>query len=224
MPGTPRPDSRSGSPAAHPPATLVLGVLGGVGSGKSSVARLLAGPDGTVIDADRLAHEALASPEVSARVREAFGEEVLGEDGTPSRPLLARRVFAGPAGAEARRRLERWIHPLVRARILERLDEARASGSPVIVLDVPLLLENDPEHGLAGRCDALVFVDVEPALRDERAERTRGWSPGEVARRESAQLDLDEKRRRADHVIPNNGTPDELEQAVSELLDELRPA
>ena len=87
--------------------------------------------------------------------------------------------------------------------------------------DVPLLLENDAQHGLAGRCDRLIFVDVPRDVRAERAARTRGWSEAELLRREEAQLDLDEKRRRADHLIQNQGTESELERAVAQLLTEL---
>lgn len=204
--------------------SLVVGVLGGISSGKSVAARLLAGPEGRVVDADAIAHEVLRSPEVVALVRERFGEDALDEAGLPDRDRLARRVFAREGGEEARRTLEGWIHPRVRARILEALGEARGAGVPRIVLDVPLLLENEARHGLVGECDVLVFVETGADERDRRARSTRGWAAGELARRESAQIPLDEKRRRADYVVHNNGSLEDLERAVGEVLAEITAA
>ncbi len=207
------------SPLPRP--TVVLGVLGGIASGKSRVARALAGAEGRVIDADELAEEVLGLPEVVERIRERFGEGCLDREGRPDRDALAGLVFDPETGDEARRALEGWTHPLVRARILERLREARAAGIPRVVLDVPLLLENDSRHGLVKQCDVLVFVDADLPARDRRARHARGWSPGEVARREATQLELDLKRKRADVVVSNNGSPEELEQEVSQALRRL---
>ena len=195
--------------------------LGGVASGKSLVARLLAGAEGRVLCADALAREALESPAVVSRIREAFGEGVLDGSGRPDREALAALVFADP---EARRRLEGWTHPAVRARILEGLAEARAAGIPLVVLDVPLLLENDAQHGLVSQCTALVFVDVSDAERDRRARDERRWKPGEVARREAAQLPLSEKRKRADFVIRNEGSEEQLERAVRAVRERIGAA
>ncbi len=199
----------------------MFGLLGGIASGKSAVARLLAGQDGRVISADELAHEVLESPEVVSRIRERFGTEVLDARGRVDRDALGKRVFSPAGGPEARAALESWIHPPVRARILALVNEARAAGVPRIVLDVPLLLENDVDHGLARLCDALIFVEADEATRDLRARRERGWPEGEVARREATQLSLAEKRRLSRHVIPNNQSPKDLEQAVAALLERL---
>ena len=203
-------------------ATLVLGVLGGIASGKSAAARLLAGADGWVLDADRIAHEVLASEPVRSLVHERFGDAALDSRGQPDRAWLARRVFGREDARADRETLEGWIHPRVRERILERLDRARAARIPRVVLDVPLLLENDASHGFVSLCDALVFVEVAPELRAERAQRTRGWDADEVARRESHQMPLEEKRARADAVLSNEGTPEELAVAVEALLDRLQ--
>jgi len=193
-------------------------VVGGIGSGKSAAARLLAGPRGLVLDADRLAHEVLDEPETRSWLRERLGPAVLGPDGRVDRAAIARAVFA-PQGEELRRELEGFTHPRVRARIMARLGEARAAGVEPIVLDVPLLLENDAQHGLARLCDALVFVDVPDEERERRVRRDRGWPAGERARRESAQLPLAEKRRRAQHVLPNHGSPRDLERAAQALIE-----
>jgi dephospho-CoA kinase len=203
---------------ARRPGTLVLGVLGGIASGKSRVARLLAGQAGRVIDADRLAHEVLASEEVTAKVRERFGESALGRDGRPDRHALGRLVFDDP---EARKALEGFTHPAVRAMIQRCLEDARREGLPLVVLDVPLLLEQEAEARLVGLCDALVFVESDAGERAQRARATRGWSPEELARREAAQLPLSQKMARADLVIQNRGSLEELEREVRAALQRL---
>ena len=131
------------------------------------------------------------------------------------RAALGRMAFSDP---EVRSKLEGWIHPLVRERILAGLTEARDSGRGLAVLDVPLLLENESEHGLTGLCDFLIFVAADAAQRDRRAVERRAWEPGEVALRENTQMPLKEKRARARHVITNDRGFDELEQAVGEVL------
>ena len=192
----------------------VVGILGGIASGKSTASEALADDPRWIVSADRIAQEVLDSPAVVAQVAETFGAEVLGPDGRPDRAALAARVFDDP---EARARLESWIHPRVRATIRARLEEAAAAQAALVVLDVPLLLEHAEQHGLLAACDALVFVDTPDATRDARARETRGWPAGEVARRERAQLPLSEKRRRADHVLPNDGTRNQLTQAAAAL-------
>jgi dephospho-CoA kinase len=193
-------------------------VLGGIASGKSFVARQLAGDRGLVIDADLLAHEVLKSQELTELVTEAFGRGALGEDGRPDRGALAQRVFDDPA---ARAQLEGWIHPRVRAKIQVALDEAAAQEIGPVVLDVPLLLENDAEHGLVDKCDHLVFIESDLEARDQRAVLSREWSPGEVARREQSQHSLADKKARADYTIENRGSLDELDQSVRALREQL---
>ena len=214
----------SPDPEQGPSAPTVIGVLGGIASGKSAAARLLAGPGGLVLSADEIAHEVLRSEEVRALVEEHFGREVLDAQGRPDRAALARLVFDPDSGERARRLLEDWTHPRVRARILERLREARAAGVPRVVLDVPLLLENDARHGWTRLCDFLVFVDVPLEERERRAQRTRGWPEGELGRRESLQLPLSQKQRRADFVLPNHGSLEELEHGVTRILQRMARA
>ena len=196
----------------------MVGVLGGIASGKSQVAAELAGADGVRIDADRIAGEVLESPEVVARLEQRFGPETIGADGRPDRERLAERVFSDP---EARAVLEGWIHPRVRATIRERLAAARAAQAPIAVLDVPLLLEHAETSGLADLCDLLVFVDAPPEAREARARSQRGWPAGEVARREAAQLPLEHKRRAAHRVLPNDGSLHELVTRARALRAEL---
>jgi dephospho-CoA kinase len=207
---TPPPDPTAHQADAH--RALVVGILGGIASGKSLVARLLAGDDGAVIEADQVAHAVLASDAITQKVRERFGDAVLGADGRPDRRALAGVVFED---SEARAALEGWIHPLVRDRIRAALDAARTAS--IVVLDVPLLLENDREHGLRAACDVLVHVDTPLELRATRAVTERGWAPDELARRERAQLSQDEKRRAAQHVIVNDGGIDQLKARCADL-------
>jgi len=202
----------------HQPQPRVFGILGGIASGKSAVAKLLAGPEACILDADKLAHEALDSDEVQPKVLAAFGEALADEEGKIDREILGERVFADH---QARKQLEDWIHPVVRARIHAGLEEARSLGLRRVVLDVPLLLENDAEHGLAALCDLLVFVDCPPAEREARAQERRGWKAGEVARREALQLPLQQKRARADFVVQNHGSLDELAGSVAAILTEI---
>jgi dephospho-CoA kinase len=198
-------------PAASVPP-LVIGVLGGIASGKSWVARRLAGADGLVIDADVLAREVLESPEMQRELAAAFGPGILAPDGTIDRKSLAGRVFSSPA---ERARLESFTHPRIRARIRALLDGARARQTARVVLDVPLLLENEAAHHLVEECHELLFVDSDPETRERRAAASRGWEHGEVARRESQQLPLEAKRARAHFVIRNRGTLAELEAELN---------
>jgi dephospho-CoA kinase len=198
-----------------------VGVLGGIASGKSAVARLLAGPAGVVIDADAIAREVLASSEVAGLVAAAFGREVLAADGSVDRARLGQRVFSSAAERE---RLESFTHPRIRARIRAELEAARAGSAPRILLDVPLLLENDDRHHLVEECDALVFVDADDKVRDARAVADRGWQAGEVGRRERTQMPLSQKRARADHVISNTGSLTELSREVERVLRRLDDA
>ena len=208
---------QNSGPSPVPAATTVLGVLGGIASGKSLAARLLAGPGGVVIDADELVDAMYSDPSFRERVVEHFGARVRQADGSIDRAALGRLVFDDP---RERRRLEGWIHPRVREKIEQRMSEARAARVPRVVLDVPLLLENDAQHHLASSCSALVFVDAPRAQREARA-LARGWAAGELARREATQMPLEEKRSRAQYTIENHGTKQQLSEAVSELLSAL---
>ena len=202
----------------NPVPPLVLGILGGIASGKSRVAHLLAGSGGVHLEADRLAHEALETPEVIARITRLWGSDCLEESGRPDRAALGTRVFADP---EARQTLEGWIHPIVRERILEALREAEQAQVERLVLDVPLLLENNEQHQLLSHCHYLIFVHSPLTDREERAVRDRGWQESEVSRREATQLPLEEKRNQAHFVVENCGNLEQLDAAVERLLDQL---
>jgi dephospho-CoA kinase len=197
----------------------VIGISGGIAAGKSAAAGALAGPDGLIIAADAIAHEVLESPEVTQHIAQHFGPSALGADGRPDRAALASAVFADPAKRE---QLEGWIHPAVRARISALLSRARAEAIPVVVLDVPLLFENDADHHLVDVCDALVFVDAPASVREARAMRDRGWAAGEVARREAAQLPLEDKRAASHFVLSNDGDLNTLKLEADRVLETLQ--
>jgi dephospho-CoA kinase len=215
MPAPKNPKARPSPPPVESSArSLVIGVLGGIASGKSAAARLLSADDGVVIDADRIAHEVLDSAAVRDELARAFGASVLGADGRPDRQALARRVFGSPSDKHT---LESFTHPPIRARIRAAIDEARRRNVRRIVLDVPLLLENERQHGLVELCDVLVFVDAPLEVREARASAARAWPAGEVARREAAQLALSAKRARADYVIENRTSLADFEHAVERV-------
>jgi dephospho-CoA kinase len=195
----------------HP---LVIGLTGGVGAGKSEVARLLGEHGFRVIDSDKEAKAALDRPEVREELVKWWGEQVLRSDGTIDRRAVANIVFSDEA---ERTRLEQLVHPLVKADRAAFVDRAAREGKKGVVVDAPLLLE----AGSDKECDVVVFVDSTPELRLARVRATRGWDQAELARRENAQLPLEEKRRRSDEVVVNDTTPEDLRQRVLELVGRL---
>lgn len=189
--------------------TFVLGLLGGVASGKSSVARAFEARGFLRLDADELARKLTDLPEIRSALATRFGAVVLDEQGGLDREALARVAFAD---AEATADLNAIVHPAVRLSLVQALD--RAANRPV-VLDVPLLLESP----LAARVSRWLFIEMPEELREARAA-TRGWAPGERARREARQLPLATKRARAHAVLENCGTIQQIGQRVEDLLSE----
>jgi dephospho-CoA kinase len=187
-----------------------VGLTGGVASGKSSVAAILAELGALVVDSDQLAREVVepGTPGLAAVV-DAFGPEVLTEDGRLDRPALGARVFADEA---ARRRLEGILHPLIRARAAE-LESAAAPGT-LVVHDIPLLAET----GQADAFDAVVVVDVPVETQVDRMVRQRGWTREDAEARVSAQADRERRRAIATYVIDNTGTRDDLRDRVTEVV------
>ncbi len=201
-------------------AELRVGLTGNIGSGKSSVARLLAERGALVIDADALARQATDDPAVLARIAEELGDElvVAGEDGRRrlDRAATAGLVFEDP---RALAKLNAIVHPWVARRRAEIEAAALASPQPprVIVHDIPLLYENDLAAGL----DLVVVVFAPLAERIARVGRRSGLGPDEVMRRDRAQLPLEEKATRADWVVDNSGDLAALEREVARLWEEL---
>jgi len=197
---------------------VILGVIGGIGAGKSTVVRMLAECGAEVVDADAEAHEALEEAEVRRELKGWLGTEVFRRDGTVDRKAVAARVFRSPEGL---RRLEALIHPRVRTAIEAKVLAFQAAGESsagerLLVLDVPLLLDSP----LAEKCDAILYVDAEHATRVRRVAE-RGWEKGELERRESFQRSDAEKRQAADHTMDNSGSIDETRLQVRELYSRL---
>lgn len=198
--------------AFRPDPPLVLGLLGGVAAGKTTVAAAFAAHGLLHVDADRLARQVVAEEAVRRDLAAAFGPSILAADGSLDRAAMAAIVFADPA---ARQRLEDLTHPRIRAAILATLGAAKAQGTSVL-LDVPLLLE----RGLIDCCDVVVFVHSSTERRRQRAA-ARGWPTGEFDRREAAQAPLADKRARADFVLDNDGTLDATGRQIDDLLRRL---
>lgn len=196
----------------RPVPPLVIGLVGGVAAGKSTVAAAFAAHGLRVIDADRIARRVTAGPSVLTELLREFGEGIQCADGSLDRAALAATVFADPA---RRQRLEAITHPPIRRAILAELAAARAEGASVL-LDAPLLLEG----GLIAQCQVVVFVAADEATRRQRAA-ARGWPPGELERREAAQAPLADKLAAADFVIANDGTLDAVRARVDDLLRRL---
>lgn len=205
----------AGSPV-DPGATSrkpIIGLCGGIGAGKSHVAAILAELGCRVIDSDRLSHAILSRPEVLTELVAWWGPDVRRADGTPDRRRIGEIVFAD--GAE-KRRLESLLYPLIaRERAAIIADEQTNSAVKAIVIDSPLLFESNLDRS----CDVVVFVDAEASRRRERLRVNRGWTDAEVERRERWQLSADEKRRRADFVVDNNGSPGAVRPQLADILE-----
>jgi dephospho-CoA kinase len=195
----------------------LIGLTGGIGAGKSAVARLLARRGAIIIDADVLAREVVEPGTEGLReVVAAFGDQVLDSDGALDRPALGRIVFEDPG---ARERLEAIVHPRVRSRTAEIM--AYAPRGAVVVNDVPLLVEAD----LAKAYDLVIVVEAAPDVRVARLVADRGMSEADARARIAAQATDDQRRAVADVVIVNDGTLDELDVEVDTVWRELlRPA
>ncbi|MUL40762.1 dephospho-CoA kinase [Streptomonospora sp. PA3] len=193
---------------------LRVGLTGGIGSGKSAVARRLADHGALIIDADRIARE-VVEPGTSGleEIVAEFGTEVLTDDGRLDRPRLGEIVFSDSARLA---KLNAIVHPRVGKRTEELM--ARASADAVVVYDVPLLVEND----LGGLYDVVVVVDVGEEEQVARVVRDRGMPEDQVRARIRAQATRAQRCAAADIVIDNSGTPEELDAKVAEVWEQLR--
>jgi dephospho-CoA kinase len=188
---------------------LVIGLTGGIGSGKSTVSAMLAERGAVVVDADAIVRELQqpGTPVFDAMV-ERFGREIVAPDGTLDRAAVADRVFGDP---EALADLNAIVHPAVGAEIARRLEEL-APTDAVVVLDVPLLVESKNPYPVAG----LLVVDVDPEVAVRRLVEHRGMREADVRARMARQASREERLARADHVIDNSGTLDDLARQVDE--------
>lgn len=187
-----------------------IGLTGGIGCGKTAASACFGRQGFQVICADRLAHATLLDPAVVRDIQARWGDEVLLENGLPDRDLIAERVFSEPAEL-------RWLESRIHPRIRREWQEATKDGSRDWVVDVPLLFEK----GWQGDFDLTVAVVSKPQLQVQRL-LDRGWSRSQIQARLAAQLPMEEKARRADHVLVNDGTLEQLEEQVTALVAQLR--
>jgi dephospho-CoA kinase len=203
---------------------MVIGLTGGIASGKSTVSRLLGALGATVIDADAIVHE-LQAPgmpmleEIAAR----FGPQLLDADGRLDRRALGAIVFGDRA---ARAQLEAIVHPQVRAVIAERVAAAQAAGAALIVVDIPLLFERGeiPAQPSTQEFDATVLVYARDAQQIERLIARDHCSREDAERRVRAQLPIEDKKAMADVVIDNSGALDETKRQVEQLFERFSEA
>lgn len=218
---------RSASPSCRPRFSLlfldivasssetkkpIIGLAGGIGAGKSSVARIFELLGAAVIDFDQLCHELLGEPEVVATLRQWWGEFIFTPGGDVSREAIALIVFDDAAELT---RLENLLYPRVRRRSDELMAAYAADPSvKAIVLDAPKLYE----AGADELCDTVVFVDADWSVCMRRLAESRGWTGEELTRRRNMQNPLDMKKANADHVVVNNSGIDELRLQVERVF------
>jgi dephospho-CoA kinase len=195
----------------------MIGLLGGVASGKSTVSAIFAEHGLGVLDADRAGHESLRLPHVMESIRNRWGAEVFGPDDQIDRHKLAKIVFQpGEAGVRERKFLEHLLHPEIALRLMQEANRMAAAGVTCMVLDAAIMIE----AGWNEWCDKLVFIDVPRTIRMARA-LARGWKEEDFIAREAAQESLDFKRKRADVVIDNSGSTEQTRAQIERFLPTL---
>ena len=189
----------------------IIGILGGIGSGKSTVAAEFAKLGCKVIDADRIAHELFTKKTIKEKIVVAFGRTILDSKGEIDRNRLGRIVFTD---ADKLSVLNGIIHPLVMEHAEELIEQyKRQNQVKAIVLDMPLLVE----VGWAKRCDRLVFIDCEREIREKRAKNL-GFDKNQFKIRENFQISLDNKARLTDNIIDNNSGVFTLAKQVADIF------
>jgi dephospho-CoA kinase len=190
----------------------IIGITGGIGSGKSTVARMFAPLGCLVIESDEQVKAVYRDPQVVQQLRNWWGEDAITPDGQINRSGIARIVFADLG---QRQKLEVLLHPKV-AELRDREMAAAANNTQILafVWDTPLLFE----VGLNRACDAVIFVDAPPEVRLARVRQRRGWDEQELGRREILQWPLDKKKEISDYIINNTADADNIRRQVREVL------
>ena len=193
----------------------VIGLAGGIASGKSMVAEQLRRLGSAIVDSDQMVHEEIAKPDVVQTFKSWWGQKVVDSEGRINRQVMSEIIFGD---AEQRKRMESFLYPR-----LERRREKMMRGFEddpavrAIVIDSPLLFE----VGLDRLCDAVIFTECDRDVRVGRARESRGWTESEFDRREMLQKSLDMKARMADYRVVNNSTIDALLAQVTPLFERL---
>jgi dephospho-CoA kinase len=194
----------------------LIGLTGGIASGKSTAAAILRRLGAAIVNADELSREVVRpGNQAWQEIVHAFGPSVLLEDQALDRKKLRRMVFDNPG---ARQRLESIIHPKVRALAEKRIRELEAAGNVIIVYEVPLLFEGQLQLWLR----PVILVACDAATQKQRLRERDHLSDEEAQRHVDAQMSLEEKRVLADYVVENNGTVDELEQQIKAVLEKIQ--
>ena len=205
--------------------TVTIGLSGGIGSGKSTVARMFVELGATLVDADAIVHELQApGTPLLAEIAAAFGPGVIDASGALDRAALGAIVFRD---ADARRKLELLVHPKVGAEFARRVAAARAAGARALLLDIPLLFEGR-KRGSGGAAamqfDATVLVYAPEAVQIARQIARDGCDAAEATRRVRAQMPIEEKKALADYVIDNGGSLEETRRQVREVFTRILAA
>ena len=193
----------------------VIGLAGGIGSGKTAVGRILQEFGAGLIESDCLGHEELGAPEVVQTLKRWWGDQIVAPDGGVDRGRVAAIAFAD---SKQRERLEALLHPRIAARRAELVRRFEADDSVrMIVIDAPLLYE----AGVDAECDLVLFVEADPAVRAGRVRAQRNWTEQEWKCRENMQKPLDMKKRKADHIVTNNSSLNALRGQVAHLVTQI---
>lgn len=188
-----------------------MGLTGGIGSGKSTVARMFAEQGVPVVDADQIARDVVApGTDGLAEIRAAFGDSILAPDGSLDRKALGERVFAD---ADARKQLEAILHPRIARASMARFAELASEGHPYAIYEAALLVENGSHRMMS----ALIVVTASEATQLARVQARDGLSEAEARARMAAQLPLEEKVRVADYVIENDGDVEDTRARAREV-------
>ena len=193
----------------------IIGILGGIGSGKSTVAACFAELGCVVIDADAIAHEILDEADISAKLIDRWGTEVLDSKGVVKRDKVAEHVF------DSEEELD-FLNALVHPRVLERVEvliDAHRSDSDIsgIVLDMPLLME----VGWEKRSDFLIFVNCSEEKRWERIAKNPKIDIEQIKKRENFQISLDKKKEKAHYVVSNNSDKSDMAEQIAQIFSSI---
>lgn len=193
---------------------MIIGLTGSIASGKSTVAHMLAAYNLPIVDADVVARQVVEpGSETLVKIAEAFGQEVIAEDGSMDRAKVGSIIFHDESKREV---LNAIIHPAIRAEMLRQRDEHLASGEKTVIMDIPLLFESKLQHFV----DKILVVSVSEEVQLKRLMARNGFSEEEARARIATQISVAEKAAKADAVIENDGTVEETaEQLETQLRD-----
>lgn len=190
---------------------MIIGLTGGIATGKSKVSGFLMKQGLPVVDADKVAREVVEPGEKAySQIIDHFGTEILDKDGSINRKELGRVIFSD---REKREMLNQIVHPAVRQRMIEKKEAIQKQGSEFVVFDIPLLIESKLQHMV----DLVVLVYAEPAVQMKRLMERDNQGTEDAKNRIASQMPIDEKKQHADEIIDNSGSEEETEQQIREL-------